>query len=142
MSRSVDDLGLQQPSIPTGRLDGVIGLIDIYNNSTAEVRYLLANECSIVLECRCCGNFFRDYLDYVTHKRFYCRMSCSTAASAFCTAALEFAEKALAGKHFLKRRNIGDNFETATKVKRKEHYSSKTEERQEHRLAQKPNHSL
>ncbi|VIO88326.1 Zinc finger, C2H2 type family protein [Brugia malayi] len=96
MSRSVDDLGLQQPSIPTGRLDGVIGLIDIYNNSTAEVRYLLANECSIVLECRCCGNFFRDYLDYVTHKRFYCRMSCSTAASAFCTAALEFAEKALA----------------------------------------------
>lgn len=52
MSRNVDDLGLQQPSIPTGGSDGVDGLIDIYNNSTVEVKNLLANECNILFECR------------------------------------------------------------------------------------------
>lgn len=52
MSRSVDDLGLQQPSIPTGGSDGVDGLIDVYNNSTVEVKNLLANECNILFECR------------------------------------------------------------------------------------------
>ncbi|VDN88769.1 unnamed protein product [Brugia pahangi] len=96
MSRSVDDLGLQQPSIPTGGSDGVDGLIDIYNNSTVEVRNLLANECNVLFECRCCGNIFRSSLNYLTHKRVYCRTLRSTVASAFSAVALDFAEKALA----------------------------------------------
>ncbi|VIO88321.1 Zinc finger, C2H2 type family protein [Brugia malayi] len=96
MSRSVDDLGLQQPSIPTGGSDGVDGLIDIYNNSTVEVKNLLANECNVLFECRCCGNIFRSSLNYLTHKRVYCRTLRSTVASAFSAVALDFAEKALA----------------------------------------------
>ncbi|VDK87436.1 unnamed protein product [Litomosoides sigmodontis] len=96
MSRSVDDLGLQQPSIPTGGSDGVDGLIDIYNNSTVEVKNLLANECNILFECRSCGNIFRSSLNYLTHKRVYCRTLHSTIASAFSAVALDFAEKALA----------------------------------------------
>ncbi|KAM3728969.1 Zinc finger protein [Dirofilaria immitis] len=95
MSRSIDDLGLQQPSIPTGGSDGVDGLIDIYNSSTVEVKNLLANECNILLECRCCGNIFRSHLNYLTHKRVYCRTLRSTIASAFSAMALDFAEKAL-----------------------------------------------
>ncbi|KAL3989786.1 C2H2-type zinc finger family protein [Acanthocheilonema viteae] len=95
MSRSVDDLGLQQPSIPTGGSDGVDGLIDIYNSSTVEVKNLLANECNILFECRSCGNIFRSSLNYLTHKRVYCRTLHSTIASAFSAVALDFAEKAL-----------------------------------------------
>ncbi|EFO17660.1 zinc finger protein [Loa loa] len=96
MSRSIDDLGLQQPSIPTGGSDGVDGLIDMYNNSTVEVKNLLANECNILFECRCCGNIFRSSLNYLTHKRVYCRTLRSTVAAAFSAVALDFAEKALA----------------------------------------------
>uniref|UniRef100_A0AAF5RTM3 C2H2-type domain-containing protein n=1 Tax=Wuchereria bancrofti TaxID=6293 RepID=A0AAF5RTM3_WUCBA len=96
MPRSVDDLGLQQPSIPTGGSDGVDGLIGIYNNSTVEVKNLLANECNVLFECRCCGNIFRSSLNYLTHKRVYCRTLRSIVASAFSTVALDFAEKALA----------------------------------------------
>ncbi|VDK70067.1 unnamed protein product, partial [Onchocerca ochengi] len=95
MSRSTDDLGLQQPSIPAGGSDGVDGLIEIYNNSTLEVKNLLTNECNILLECRCCGNIFRSPLNYLTHKRVYCRTLRSTIASAFSAMALDFAEKAL-----------------------------------------------
>ncbi|OZC08113.1 zinc finger, C2H2 type [Onchocerca flexuosa] len=95
MSRSIDDLGLQQPSIPAGGSDGVDGLIEIYNNSTLEVKNLLTNECNILLECRCCGNIFRSPLNYLTHKRVYCRTLRSTIASAFSAMALDFAEKAL-----------------------------------------------
>uniref|UniRef100_A0A0R3RMM0 C2H2-type domain-containing protein n=1 Tax=Elaeophora elaphi TaxID=1147741 RepID=A0A0R3RMM0_9BILA len=96
MSRSVDDLGLQQPAIPTGGSDGVDGLIDIYTSSTVEVKNLLANECNILFECRSCGNIFRSSLNYLTHKRVYCRTLHSTISSAFSAVALDFAEKALA----------------------------------------------
>ncbi|VDK71566.1 unnamed protein product [Onchocerca ochengi] len=95
MSRSIDDLSLQQPSISARGSSGVNGLIDIYNSSTAEVKSLLANECNILLECCCCGNFFRNHLNYLTHKRIYCRTLRSTIGSAFSALSLDFDEKAL-----------------------------------------------
>ncbi|EJD73661.1 zinc finger protein [Loa loa] len=95
MSRIADNLGLQPPFIQTGGLDSLDALINIYNNSSDDVKNLLTRECTILLQCCYCCNFFRYPFDYLTHKRVYCRASCSTTASAFSAMAVDFAEKAL-----------------------------------------------
>lgn len=53
-----------------------IQLKDVYltfcGECAAQVRQLLANECDIVYECKCCRNMFRSLTNFISHKRVYC----------------------------------------------------------------------
>ncbi|VDN08059.1 unnamed protein product [Thelazia callipaeda] len=98
MSRNVDDLGVLQSPILIGGSMGLDGLVELYSNSTVEVRNLLANECLILFECRSCTNIFRSPVNYLTHKRAYCRNLHASALSAFRAITLEYARRILEGK--------------------------------------------
>lgn len=38
-----------------------------------QIRKLLANECDIIYECRACRNIFRSLVNFISHKRIYCK---------------------------------------------------------------------
>ncbi|XP_073819050.1 uncharacterized protein [Musca autumnalis] len=46
-----------------------------YENGTEEVRRLLLHECSIIYECNVCRNMFRSLVNFISHKRIYCKLS-------------------------------------------------------------------
>lgn len=40
-----------------------------------QVRQLLANECDLIYECKVCRNVFRSLVNFISHKRIYCKGS-------------------------------------------------------------------
>lgn len=38
-----------------------------------QVRQLLANECDLIYECKVCRNVFRSLVNFISHKRIYCK---------------------------------------------------------------------
>ncbi|CAG9531460.1 unnamed protein product, partial [Cercopithifilaria johnstoni] len=94
MAQSVGDLNFRCHLNANRESDSVISLINIYNNSTDEEKKLLSKECKIHFECCCCGNFFLNHLDLLTHKRIYCHPIYSTAALSYSAVTPDFTEKA------------------------------------------------
>uniref|UniRef100_A0A0N5AF07 C2H2-type domain-containing protein n=1 Tax=Syphacia muris TaxID=451379 RepID=A0A0N5AF07_9BILA len=94
MSR-VEDTALLQTPVQMGK-DGLESIIQIWNDATVEVKNILNNECNILLQCRariwddncfsvivdyfefiitekCCRNVFRSLVNFISHKRGFCR---------------------------------------------------------------------
>lgn len=85
--RYIEDVALMQQTVPTAT-KGVDSICKYYKNATNEVKNLLQNECDVIMECRYffklktisngtffsyCKNLFRSIINFVTHKRTYCR---------------------------------------------------------------------
>lgn len=45
----------------------------ILENGSDEVRSILAYECDLVYECRICRSLFRSLVNFISHKRVYCK---------------------------------------------------------------------
>ncbi|GMR30480.1 hypothetical protein PMAYCL1PPCAC_00675 [Pristionchus mayeri] len=71
---SRDDLALLQQTMPTGT-EGVKALEKFIREGNNEVRKLLFDECDVLLECRYCRNIFRSVINFISHKRAFCRAS-------------------------------------------------------------------
>ncbi|CAL4137944.1 unnamed protein product, partial [Meganyctiphanes norvegica] len=50
---------------------------------TKEVQNMLLNECEIIFECKVCRNLFRSIVNFLAHKRIYCRVNYTEVKSAF-----------------------------------------------------------
>lgn len=48
-----------------------------------QVRSLLSNECDIIYECKVCRNMFRSLANFISHKRIYCKTTCSSLQYGF-----------------------------------------------------------
>lgn len=94
MFRATEDVASLQQTIPTGA-DGIEGVLGFWESSTVEVKNLLKKECDIIYECRYCRNLFRSLINFVSHKRTYCRGFHEAISSSKAAAALDFAQRAL-----------------------------------------------
>ncbi|XP_017788542.1 PREDICTED: zinc finger protein 800 [Habropoda laboriosa] len=45
----------------------------VLENGSDEVRSILAYECDLVYECRICKSLFRSLMNFISHKRIYCK---------------------------------------------------------------------
>ncbi|CAK9822124.1 Zinc finger protein 800 [Anthophora retusa] len=45
----------------------------VLENGSDEVRSILAYECDLVYECRICRSLFRSLMNFISHKRIYCK---------------------------------------------------------------------
>ncbi|KAF7415208.1 hypothetical protein HZH68_003697 [Vespula germanica] len=62
---------LRKPiDISVSRLSQVSKLLE---NGSDEVKAILAYECDIVYECRVCRSLFRSLVNFISHKRVYCK---------------------------------------------------------------------
>lgn len=62
---------LRKPiDISVSRLSQVCKLLE---NGSDEVKAILAYECDIVYECRVCRSLFRSLVNFISHKRVYCK---------------------------------------------------------------------
>ncbi|GMT31807.1 hypothetical protein PFISCL1PPCAC_23104, partial [Pristionchus fissidentatus] len=71
---SKEDLAILQQTMPTG-VEGVKALEKFMREGNGEMKKLLYDECEVLLECRYCRNIFRSVINFVSHKRSYCRTS-------------------------------------------------------------------
>lgn len=55
------------------RIDNIRALLCL------QVRQLLANECDVIYECRVCRNIFRSLVNFISHKRIYCKNAFNSA---------------------------------------------------------------
>lgn len=44
------------------------------------MRQLLANECDLIYECKVCRNVFRSLVNFISHKRIYCKSTFNSSA--------------------------------------------------------------
>ncbi|VDN33740.1 unnamed protein product [Gongylonema pulchrum] len=95
MSRA-EDLGVHHPPIPVANDSEILGVIQILIKSSVEMKNLLLNECSVLLECRSCGSIFRGVISFLTHKRTCCRTLFSNTAQNY-DPVIELAKEALRG---------------------------------------------
>ncbi|MFH4973644.1 hypothetical protein AB6A40_000353 [Gnathostoma spinigerum] len=129
-SKNSDDVTLLQQTLPTGS-DGIEGVIKYLSDGTVEIRNLVQNECDIIFECRFCRNMFRSVINFVSHKRAFCRTLHQSMTDASAIGALNEIEQLLKdenrkssdhntkkAKGLLKRTNIA-----GTLNKRLEHYA-------------------
>lgn len=68
----MEDTALLQTPFPLGK-NGIQSIVDFWHDATPEVKNLLANECDIIFQCRACDNFFRSLINFISHKRTFCR---------------------------------------------------------------------
>ncbi|XP_014602294.1 PREDICTED: zinc finger protein 800 [Polistes canadensis] len=62
---------LRKPiDISVSRLSQVCKLLE---NGSDEVKAILAYECDIIYECRVCRSLFRSLVNFISHKRVYCK---------------------------------------------------------------------
>lgn len=62
---------LRKPiDISVSRLSQVSKLLE---SGSDEVKAILAYECDIVYECRVCRSLFRSLVNFISHKRVYCK---------------------------------------------------------------------
>ncbi|XP_041971306.1 uncharacterized protein LOC121727490 isoform X2 [Aricia agestis] len=45
----------------------------IFDVATEEIKSLISNECDLLYECKVCRNIFRSLVNFISHKRIYCR---------------------------------------------------------------------
>ncbi|XP_005175497.2 uncharacterized protein LOC101888282 [Musca domestica] len=69
-----EDISLLRQPMRTA-LTGFLEAKKAYENGTDEVRRLLLHECSIIYECNVCRNMFRSLVNFISHKRIYCKLS-------------------------------------------------------------------
>ncbi|XP_061390462.1 uncharacterized protein LOC133325754 [Musca vetustissima] len=69
-----EDVSLLRQPMRTA-LTGFLEAKKAYENGTDEVRRLLLHECSIIYECNVCRNMFRSLVNFISHKRIYCKLS-------------------------------------------------------------------
>lgn len=45
----------------------------LYTFNYSQIRQLLTNECDLIYECKVCRNVFRSLVNFISHKRIYCK---------------------------------------------------------------------
>ncbi|XP_023942449.1 uncharacterized protein LOC112048969 [Bicyclus anynana] len=66
------DFSLLRKPIPT-RITGFAQARKIFDLATEELKGLLSDECDLLYECKVCRNMFRSLVNFVSHKRVYCK---------------------------------------------------------------------
>ncbi|XP_013102480.2 zinc finger protein 800 [Stomoxys calcitrans] len=67
-----EDVSLLRQPMRTA-LNGFLEAKRAYENGTDEVRRLLLHECFLLYECNVCRNIFRSLVNFISHKRNYCK---------------------------------------------------------------------
>lgn len=66
------DLSQLRPPIDTS-VSSLYRVSKVLENGSDEVRSILAYECDLVYECRICRSLFRSLVNFISHKRMYCK---------------------------------------------------------------------
>ncbi|XP_014368738.2 uncharacterized protein LOC106719016 [Papilio machaon] len=73
-SEEADDLDytlLRKPILTS--VTGLAQAIKIFDFATEELKSLLSTECDLIYECKVCRNLFRSLVNFISHKRMYCK---------------------------------------------------------------------
>ncbi|XP_038220092.1 uncharacterized protein LOC119838296 [Zerene cesonia] len=66
------DYSLLRKPIPTS-VTGFAQARKVFDLATEELKELLTNECDLLYECKVCRNLFRSLMNFISHKRIYCK---------------------------------------------------------------------
>ncbi|XP_076749952.1 uncharacterized protein LOC143422873 [Xylocopa sonorina] len=66
------DLSQLHPPIDTS-VSTLYRVSKVLENGSDEVKSILAHECDLVYECRICRSLFRSLVNFISHKRVYCK---------------------------------------------------------------------
>lgn len=66
------DLSQLYPPIDTS-ISTLYRLSKILENGSDEVKSILTYECDLLYECRVCRSLFRSLINFISHKRVYCK---------------------------------------------------------------------
>lgn len=54
-------------------VSNVMDISKLLVNGSEEVKEILTYECDVIYECRVCRSLFRSLVNFISHKRVYCR---------------------------------------------------------------------
>ncbi|CAG4914743.1 unnamed protein product [Colias eurytheme] len=93
------DYSLLRKPIPTS-VTGFAQARKVFDLATEELKELLTNECDLLYECKVCRNLFRSLMNFISHKRIYCKEKFNCAVHSHFTSVNSTANELLKIKKF------------------------------------------
>lgn len=72
ISPTNSDLSQLRPPVDTS-ISTLYRVSKVLETGSDEVRSILAFECDLIYECRICQSLFRSLVNFISHKRVYCK---------------------------------------------------------------------
>ncbi|KAG7308150.1 hypothetical protein JYU34_006811 [Plutella xylostella] len=83
----------------------------IFDLGTIELKQLITNECDLLYECKVCRNIFRSLINFISHKRVYCKEQFNTSQHG------HFLAHSSMVNEFLKLKRLEEEYNESLKAK-------------------------